>query len=157
MNAAFSQRPSASLTHASFGARVRTDPSFSAFWILRVGFVLLPLLMGIDKFTNVMTYWPDYLAGWIVGFLPFSAQSAMYIVGAVEIIAAAGIAVKPRYASYVVALWLAGIVVNLLLLGGVLDVALRDVGLLVAALALSRLANQYDAPWGARHSQGGRK
>ncbi|WP_313812144.1 hypothetical protein [Glutamicibacter sp.] len=157
MNAAFSERSSASLTQASIGARVRSDPSFSAFWILRLGFVVLPLLMGVDKFTNVMTYWPAYLSDWVVGLLPFSAQTAMYIVGVVEIIAAIGIAVKPRYSSYVVALWLLGIVVNLLLLGGVLDIALRDVGLFVAALALTRLAAQYDAPWGAKHAQGGRK
>lgn len=107
--------------------------------------------MGLDKFFNFMTYWPDYLAPWVVSLLPFSAATAMYLVGAVEIIAGVAIAVKPRYASYIVALWLLGIIVNLLLLGGVLDVALRDVGLLVAALALSRLAAEFDPPFGANH------
>lgn len=149
MNAAYSGRLPASLAPATFGARILSDPSFGAFWILRIGFVLLPLLMGLDKFFNFMTYWPDYLAPWVVSLLPFSAVTAMYLVGAVEIIAGVAIAVKPRYASYIVALWLLGIIVNLLLLGGVLDVALRDVGLLVAALALSRLAAEFDPSFGA--------
>lgn len=131
------------------GTRAKADPSFAAFWILRIGFVVLPALMGLDKFTNLMAYWPDYLAGWISAMLPFTAQTAMYAVGAVEIIAAIGIAAKPRYASYVVALWLVGIIVNLASMGTYLDIALRDVGLLVAALALSRLAAQYDKPRGA--------
>lgn len=130
--------------------RVRSDPAFAAFWILRVGFVALPLWMGIDKFVNVLTDWPDYLAPWIVEVLPFSAQTAMYLVGVVEIVAAVAIAIKPRYASYIVALWLLGIIVNLLTLSGFYDVALRDFGLLVAALALSRLAAKYDPPLGQR-------
>ena len=150
MNAAYSGRLPASLAPATFGARIFSDPSFGAFWILRIGFVLLPLLMGVDKFINGMTYWPDYLAPWVLSLLPFSAATAMYLVGAVEIIAGIAIAIKPRYASYIVALWLLGIIVNLLLLGGVLDVALRDVGLLIAALALSRLAAEFDPPFGAR-------
>src|SRR5699024_3914338 len=114
MNAAYSGRLPASLAPATFGARILSDPSFGAFWILRIGFVLLPLLMGLDKFFNFMTYWPDYLAPWVVSLLPFSAVTAMYLVGAVEIIAGVAIAVKPRYASYIVALWLLGIIVNLL-------------------------------------------
>ncbi len=157
MSSAYSERHPAALSQASFGARVRTDPSYSAFWILRLGFVALPLLMGLDKFGNVMTYWPDYLAPWIVALLPFTAVTAMHLVGVVEIIAGVAIAVKPRYASYVVALWLLGIIVNLLTLGNVLDIALRDVGLLVAALALSRLAAQYDTGWGARREHGGHR
>jgi len=129
-------------------ARAWEEPAYGAFWILRIGFVVLPLWMGIDKFSNTLTFWPHYLAPWVVGLLPFSAQTAMYLVGVVEIVAAVAIAVKPRYASYVVALWLAGIVLNLLTYPGFYDVALRDFGLLVAALALSRLAQVYDAPWG---------
>ncbi|WP_417563822.1 hypothetical protein [Microbacterium sp.] len=133
-----------------FWTRVREEPAFAAFWILRVGFVVLPLWMGIDKFINSLTDWPGYLAPWIVHILPFSAQTAMYLVGVVEIIAAIAVAIKPRYASYVVALWLLGIIVNLLTWSGFYDVALRDFGLLVAALALSRLAAVYDQPWGAK-------
>jgi uncharacterized membrane protein len=134
--------------NASFWTRLQDEPAFAAFWILRVGFIVLPLWMGIDKFVNALTDWPHYLAPWIVDILPFSAQTAMYIVGVVEIVAAVAMLIKPRYASYVVALWLAGIVVNLLTWSGFYDVALRDFGLLVAALALSRLASVYDKPWG---------
>lgn len=129
-------------------SRGRTEPAYGAYWILRIGFVVLPLLMGVDKFANVMTDWPAYLAPWIVDLAPFSAATAMYIVGVVEIVAAVAVAIKPRYAAYVVALWLAGIVINLLTYSGFYDVALRDVGLLLAALALARLAAQYDRPWG---------
>lgn len=136
---------------SGFWARLWTQPAFGAFWILRVGFAVLPLWMGIDKFTNTLTYWPHYLAPWVVGLLPFSAQTAMYLVGIVEIVAGLAIAVKPRYASYVVALWLAGIVMNLLTYSGFYDVALRDFGLLVAALALTRLAYLYDPPLGRRN------
>lgn len=132
---------------------VRADPAYGAFWILRIGFVVLPLWMGIDKFANSLTDWPHYLAPWIVDLLPFSAQTAMYVVGAVEIVAAVLVAVKPRYAAWVVALWLAGIIINLLTWSGFYDVALRDFGLFVAALALGLLARTYDRPF--RRSSGG--
>lgn len=131
-----------------FWTRVREEPAFGAFWLLRVGFVVLPLWMGIDKFANTLTDWPGYLAPWIVGLLPFSAQTAMYVVGVVEIVAAIAVAIKPRYAGYVVALWLAGIIVNLLTYSGFYDVALRDFGLLVAALALAWLSQAFDPAWG---------
>ena len=139
--------PATATDRSRFWARLAADPTYAAFWILRVGFVVLPLWMGIDKFANSLTYWPDYLAPWIVGLLPFSAQTAMLIVGVVEIVAGLAILVKPRYASYVVALWLALIVIDLLSYPGYYDVALRDFGLLVAALALSRLAAAHDRPW----------
>jgi uncharacterized membrane protein YphA (DoxX/SURF4 family) len=127
--------------------RVRTEPAFAAFVLLRVGFAVLPIWMGIDKFFNGMTYWPHYLAPWIVRLLPFSAQTAMYVVGAVEIVAGLAVALKPRYASYVVGVWLAGIIVNLLTYSGFYDVALRDFGLLVAALGLGQLARAFDPAW----------
>ena len=126
--------------------RVRHEKAYGAFWVLRIGFVALPLWMGIDKYFNSLTDWPGYLAPWIVRLLPFSAQTAMYVVGAVEILAGVMIAIKPRYASYVVSLWLAGIIVNLLTYSGFYDVALRDFGLLVAALALALLSAAYDPP-----------
>jgi len=115
-----------------------------AFWILRVGFVVLPLWMGIDKFTNTLTYWPHYLAPWIPALLSLPAQTVMYVVGVVEVVAAAGVALRPRFAAYVVAAWLAGIIVNLLTVPGYFDVALRDAGLLAAALALAALSAEYD-------------
>lgn len=115
-----------------------------AYWLLRVGFVVLPILMGLDKFTNALTFWPDYLAPWIVELLPFSAQTTMYVVGVVEIVAGLGVAVAPRYAAPVVALWLGGIIVNLLTYSDFYDVAVRDFGLLIGAVALSRLAVAHD-------------
>lgn len=130
--------------------RARSEPAYGAFVLLWAGFVALPLLMGLDKFFNVMVDWEVYLAPWIVDLLPFSAHTAMLIVGGVEILAAVLIALKPRYAAYVVAAWLAGIVINLLTFSDYYDIALRDFGLLLAALTLARLASVYD-PAGLRH------
>lgn len=129
-------------------ARIRRDPAYGAFWILRVGFAVLPFWMGIDKFFDTLTNWPHYLAPWIVDILPFSAQTAMHVVGVIEMVAGIAVALKPRNAAWVVTLWLAGIIVNLLTYSGFYDVALRDVGLLVAALALAFLSASYDRPFG---------
>jgi len=127
------------------------EPAYGAYVLMRIGYVVLPLWMGIDKFTKVLQPdWPHYLAPWIVNVIPFSAQTAMYVVGAIEILAAVLVALKPRYASYVVALWLAGIIINLLTYSGFYDIALRDFGLLVGALALARLAWTFDRPWAGR-------
>jgi uncharacterized membrane protein YphA (DoxX/SURF4 family) len=122
------------------------DPSYQAFLLLRTVFTVAPILFGLDKFANLMTHWPIYLAPWIDGILPGDAQTAMYIVGVVEIVAGILVAVAPRIGAYVVALWLAGIIVNLLTGPGFYDVALRDFGLLVGALALGRLAEAQRAP-----------
>ncbi len=128
--------------------RARTEPAYAAYVLLRIGYVVLPLWMGIDKFAKVLNPdWPGYLAPWIVDLLPFSAQTAMYAVGGVEILAGIMVLVKPRYAAYVVAAWLAGIIANLLTYSGFYDVALRDFGLLIGALALAFLAATYDRPW----------
>jgi uncharacterized membrane protein YphA (DoxX/SURF4 family) len=116
------------------------DPTDQAFLLLRTVFAVAPILFGLDKFTNVMTDWTIYLAPWIDGIIPGDAVAAMRIVGVVEIAAGLLVAVAPRIGAYVVALWLAGIIVNLLTLPGFYDVALRDFGLLVGALALGRLA-----------------
>jgi uncharacterized membrane protein YphA (DoxX/SURF4 family) len=127
--------------------RARSDPAYGAFLLMRIGYAVLPVWMGVDKFANSMTYWPHYLAPWIVGLLPFSAETAMYVVGAIEIVAGIAVAIKPRYASYIVTLWLAGIIINLLTYSGFYDVALRDFGLLLGALTLARLASMYDPAW----------
>lgn len=136
---------------AEFWDSVRNEPGFAAFVLLRCGFAVLPIWMGLDKFVNQLTYWPHYLAPWIMGLLPFSAQTAMHVVGVVEIVAGLAVAIKPRYASYVVSLWLAGIIVNLLTYSGFYDVALRDFGLLVAAVATTQLARHYDPAWRSLH------
>ena len=104
-------------------------------------FTVAPILFGLDKFTNLMTDWTMYLAPWIDGILPGDAATAMHIVGVIEIAAGIRVAVAPRIGAYVVALWLAGIIVDLLTLSGFYDVALRDFGLLIGALALGRLAD----------------
>ena len=116
-------------------------PSRQAFLLLRTVFTLAPILFGLDKFANVLTDWPRYLAPGINDIVPGTAQQAMYAVGVIEIVAGLLVAVRPKYGAVVVAAWLAGIIVNLLILGGYYDVALRDFGLLVAALALWRLAD----------------
>ena len=132
---------------ASFVDRTRLgNPSYQAYLLLRTVFTVAPILFGVDKFANVMTDWPMYLAPWIDGILPGSAATAMYIVGVIEIAAGILVAVAPRIGAYVVALWLAGIIVNLLTMPGFYDVALRDFGLLVGALALGRLAEAQRAP-----------
>ena len=117
-------------------------PDRQAFVLLRTGFVLAPILFGIDKFFNFMVDWPAYLAPWMNDILPGSGQQAMYAVGVVEILAGLLVAAAPRLGAYVVAAWLAGIVVNLLTVDPptYYDIALRDFGLLLAALALGRLA-----------------
>jgi hypothetical protein len=132
---------------ATFIERSRLrDPSYQAFLLLRTVFTVAPILFGLDKFTNVMTDWTMYLAPWIDGILPGSAATAMHIVGVIEIAAGLLVAVAPRIGAYVVALWLAGIIVNLLTLPGFYDVALRDFGLLVGAVALGRLAQGQRTP-----------
>ena len=141
-----------STVHASAHAlqHARHDPAYGAFLLLRIGFTALPIVFGIDKFTNVLTNWQDYLAPWIVDIVPMSAYHAMLVVGVVEIVAGIAVAVKPRYAAYVVAAWLTGIIINLLTYTGFYDVALRDFGLLLAALALGSLAHIYDPAWHRR-------
>jgi len=119
------------------------DPTYQAYLILRVGFVVAPILFGLDKFTNLLTDWTAYLAPAVDRLVPGSATSTMLAVGIVEIVAGLVVAVRPRVGGYLVAAWLAGIIGNLLLLGDRYDVALRDFGLLLAALALARLATAF--------------
>jgi len=113
-----------------------------AFWLLRIGFTVAPILFGIDKFFNWSVHWPDYLAGWINSIAPGSAQDFMYFVGGVEILAGLLVLFAPRIGAFVVAGWLAGIVINLLTNNApqYYDIALRDFGLMLAALTLGRLA-----------------
>jgi hypothetical protein len=111
-----------------------------AFLLLRTVFTIAPIAFGLDKFFDVMTSWEFYLAPWINDIVPGSADDAMLIVGVIEIVAGLAVAVLPRFGGLLVAAWLAGIIINLLTLGDFYDVALRDFGLLVAALCLSLLA-----------------
>lgn len=132
------------------GGRSRlADPGYQAFALLRTVFTVAPILFGLDKFTNVMTDWPAYLAPWIDGILPGTAQQGMFVVGVIEVVAGLVVAIAPRFGAWLVVAWLAGIIVNLLTLPGYYDVALRDFGLLVAAAALGRLAVKYADGHGA--------
>jgi hypothetical protein len=122
------------------------DARYQAYALLRLAFTVAPIAFGLDKFFNVMVDWPIYLAPWINDVAPGSGQDFMYFVGAVEILAGVIVAIKPRYGAYIVAGWLAGIVLNLLTLSGYYDIALRDFGLMLGALTLARLASVYDPP-----------
>jgi hypothetical protein len=126
------------------------DPRAQAFALLRVGFTVAPIAFGLDKFFNVLVDWPTYLAPWVDGVVPGSAADFMHVVGIVEIVAGLAVAIRPRFGAYLVAAWLGGIIVNLLIAGGFYDVALRDFGLLVGAVALGRLAAVYDSRSSAR-------
>ena len=120
---------------------LRRDPAAQAFTLLRIAFTVAPILFGLDKFAEVMIdNWPKYLAAEFNDVIPGSAQDAMYLVGAVEIVAGLVVAIAPRFGGLLVAGWLGGIIVSLLLVGGYADIALRDFGLLLGALTLSRLA-----------------
>jgi hypothetical protein len=121
----------------------RENPAYQAYLILRTGFVVAPILFGLDKFTNLLADWTIYLAPAVDRLVPGSASSAMLAIGVVEVVAGLVVAVRPKVGGYLVAAWLAGIIGNLLLLGDHYDVALRDFGLLVAALALARLATAF--------------
>ena len=120
-------------------ARLR-DPDFQAFTLLRIGFTVAPILFGLDKFVDWLVDWRIYLAPEINDIVPGNAHQAMLIVGVIEIVAGLVVAVQPRFGGYLVAAWLGGIIVNLLLQADFYDVALRDFGLLLAALTLARLA-----------------
>ena len=126
--------------------RLAADPAYQAFWLLRIAFTVAPILFGADKFANVMVNWEQYLASWIRDISPFTASGTMHVVGVIEIVAGIAVAIKPRYAAYVVAAWLAGIVTNLLSYPGYYDIALRDFALMLTALTLGRLASKYDPP-----------
>jgi hypothetical protein len=122
------------------------DPRYQAFALMRAAFTLAPIAFGADKFFNVMVNWPAYLAPWVDDIVPGTGQELMYVVGAIEILAGVIVAIRPRYGGYVVAAWLAAIVVSLLTYSGFYDVALRDFGLMLGALTLARLAAVYDPP-----------
>src|SRR5437773_3736507 len=107
---------------------VREDPAYQAYLILRTGFVVAPILFGLDKFTNLLTDWATYLAPAVDRLVPGSATRAMLAVGVIEIVAGLVVALRPKVGGYLVAAWLAGIIANLLLLGDYYDVALRDFG-----------------------------
>lgn len=120
------------------------NPFFQAFVLLRIGFTLAPILFGLDKFADVLVNWDKYLAPQIADALPGNAHQLMHVVGVIEIVAGLAVAARPRFGGYLVAAWLTGIIVNLLVVANYYDVALRDFGLLLGALTLARLAYAFD-------------
>jgi hypothetical protein len=128
--------------HAATSAGA-TSPAHQAYRILHFGFTVAPILAGLDKFSHLLVNWDQYLPGVVANISPVSPHSLMLIVGVIEIVAGIGVALKPRIFAYIVAAWLALIIINLLLIPGYFDVALRDFGLLLAALALARLSQQF--------------
>lgn len=136
---AVTTHPARSTTRSS----ALVDPAYQAFSILRVGFTAAPILFGLDKFLDWLVDWRIYLAPEVNDLVPGTAHQAMLAVGVIEIVAGLVVALRPKFGGYLVAAWLAGIIVNLLLLAEHYDVALRDFGLLLGALALARLATAF--------------
>jgi len=126
--------------------RLASDPCYQAFGVLRVAFTVAPILAGIDKFTDYLVDWNKYLSPLVTRTLGMSASTFMMIVGVVEIIAGLIVAARPRIGAWIVCAWLCGIIINLLTIPGFYDVALRDLGLALGAVALARLAALHDRP-----------
>ena len=136
MNASIDESHTATSTAAS-------SPAYQAYRILHFGFIVAPILAGLDKFTHLLVNWDQYLPGVVARVSPIPSHTLMLVVGVIEIVAGIGVALKPRIFAYIVAAWLAVIIINLLLVPGYFDVALRDFGLLLAALALARLSQRH--------------
>jgi hypothetical protein len=134
--------------HAEVSAagKIETDwslPGYQAFRILQLGFVAAPILAGLDKFFHLLVNWDQYVPAFVAQFSPIGVHQLMLVVGVIEIVAGVGVALKPRIFAYVVAAWLLIIIANLLLIPGYFDIALRDLGLFLGALALARLSQQF--------------
>lgn len=125
------------------GARVST-PSYQAYQILHLGFAVAPILAGLDKFFHLLVNWDQYLPRSINNLVGGHGHELMLVVGVIEVVAGLGVAFKPKIFAYVVAAWLLLIIVNLLMIPGFFDVALRDFGLFLGALALARLSREFD-------------
>ena len=131
-------------------ASINTDraavasPSRQAYQILRLGFTVAPIIAGLDKFFHLLVNWDQYLPAFVNNLTGGRGHELMLVVGVIEIVAGLGVAFKPRIFAYVVSAWLLLIVVNLLMIPGYFDVALRDFGLSLGALALGRLSQEFD-------------
>lgn len=139
------QHSRSTISTAKPTAAIAASPSRQAYLILYAGFTLLPILAGLDKFFHLVVNWDMYLAPLATRVLPVSAHTLMLIVGVIEIVAGLLVFFRPQIGAYVVALWLWGIIVNLLLIPGFYDIALRDFGLSVGALALARLSVEFNS------------
>jgi hypothetical protein len=120
------------------------NPAYQAYQILRIAFTVAPIIAGVDKFLGLLVNWDQYLPPVVNNMVGGMGHEFMYVVGAIEIVAGIGVFLKPKIFAYVVAAWLVAIIVNLLLIPGYFDVALRDLGLALGAIALGRLSMTYD-------------
>jgi hypothetical protein len=128
-------------------SQTRTDvsgPAYQAYQILHVAFVVAPIVAGLDKFFNVLVNWEQYLPSFVNRMVGGHGHELMLVAGVIEIIAGLGVLFKPKFFAYVVSAWLLMIVVNLLMIPGYYDIALRDFGLALGALALARLSHKFD-------------
>jgi hypothetical protein len=132
-------------TENAFARRAQATPTYQAYQILHVAFVVAPVIAGLDKFSHFLVNWDIYLAPAIARLSPIGGHGLMLAIGVIEILAGMLVAIKPRIGAYVVSAWLLGIVVNLLLIPGYFDIALRDFGLSLGALALGRLSEEFNA------------
>ncbi len=121
-----------------------SSPGYQAYQILRLGFIVAPVVAGLDKFFHLLVDWDKYLLPFVNGLTGGHGHELMLAVGVIEIAAGIGVAFKPKVFAYVVSAWLLLIVVNLLMIPGYFDVALRDFGLALGALALARLSQEFD-------------
>src|SRR5215470_1783562 len=126
------------------GAVTKTgNPGYQAYRILHFGFTVAPIVAGFDKFFGFLVNWDQYLPSVVNRMVGGHGHSLMYLVGVIEVVAGLGVWFKPRIFAYVVAAWLLLIIANLLMIPGYYDVALRDLGLALGALALGRLSQEY--------------
>ena len=129
---------------ASDASKAETkSPSYQAYQILRIGFTVAPILAGLDKFLHLLVDWDKYLPAVVNNLTGGYGSQLMMIVGVIEIIAGIGVFIKPKLFAYVVAAWLGLIIINLLMIPGYFDVALRDFGLMLGAIALGRLSQEF--------------
>jgi len=133
-----------SMEMTSAESRSASTPSYQAYQILRTGFTVAPIVAGLDKFFHLLVNWDQYLPAFVNNMTGGHGHQLMLAVGVIEIVAGLGVAFKPRLFAYVVSAWLLLIVVNLLMIPGYFDVALRDFGLSLGAFALARLSAEYD-------------
>jgi len=137
----------AAIGHADAVDEARADaqsPTYQAYQILRIAFTVAPIIAGLDKFLDVLTDWDKYLAPMANNILGGNGHAFMMVVGVIEIIAGIGVFLKPKIFGYIVGVWLLLIIINLLMIPGYFDVALRDLGLSLGAFALARLSAVYD-------------
>lgn len=137
-------QPRGAASRSAVIERIKADPTYQAFWMLRIAFTVAPIVFGLDKFFHILVDWDIYMAPRLSNIIPGTTHQAMYAVGVIEIIAGLAVALRPRYGAYIVAAWLAGIIINVLLIPDFYDIALRDFGLFLAALTLARLASVFD-------------